>query len=397
VKRDSIFARWLVLILLLSIPGAVTWAATAAPTAHPGLQQVSLETRADGVTVVVRTGSPVPRYAVSLGSGGSGEVTLHFPGAVSSLPSDPPATSPFLESLTMLPDDGPPPGLVLKIRPRGAALAGLEQREDAVAVRLMAFGVGDDRADSDYRVGVGDKIEISVFGHDDMTRLGEVKTDGTVNFPLLGDVKVAGKTVTQIDAEVTRDLSREYLVDPEVNVDVKEYKSQWVTLMGEVRTPGRYVLRRNMRLIDLLAEAGGPTKEAGTEIVLTRHQEDGAASHQVTVNIDDILNPGKPEANVSLRHGDIVTVGQREAFYIRGEVARPGPYYVERGYTILRSISVAGGLTQFANRKEVQLLRSGAGGIQEKMVINLKAIEDGRKEDIAILPNDVIIVPRRVF
>ncbi|HYV84802.1 MAG TPA: SLBB domain-containing protein, partial [Patescibacteria group bacterium] len=138
-------------------------------------------------------------------------------------------------------------------------------------------------------------------------------------------------------------------------------------------------------------------KDAGTEIVLTRHQDDGAASHQVTVNIDDILNPGKPEANVALRHGDIVTIGQREAFYIRGEVARPGPYYVERGYTILRSISVAGGLTQFANRKEVQLLRAGAGGIQEKMVINLKSIEDGRKEDIPILPNDVIIVPRRVF
>jgi polysaccharide export outer membrane protein len=124
---------------------------------------------------------------------------------------------------------------------------------------------------------------------------------------------------------------------------------------------------------------------------------DGAGTHQVSINIDDILNPGKPESNVALRHGDIVTIGPREAFYIRGEVARPGPYYVERGYTILRSISVAGGLTQFANRKEVQLLRSGAGGIQQKLVINLKLIEDGRKEDIPILPNDVIIVPRRIF
>jgi polysaccharide export outer membrane protein len=373
------------------------WAAAAAPTAHPALQQVLLETRSDGVTVVVRTGSPVPRYTLSLGSGAAGELSLRFPGAVTTPSPDPPATSPFLEAVTVTGDDGPPAGQVLRIRPRGAALAGLEQREDSVAIRLVAFGVGDERAESDYRVGVGDKIEISVFGHDDMTRLGEVKTDGTVNFPLLGDVKVAGKTVTQIDADVTRDLSREYLVDPEVNVDVKEYKSQWVTLMGEVRTPGRYVLRRNMRLIDLLAEAGGPTKEAGTEIVLTRHQENASGTHQITINIDDILNPGKPESNVALRHGDIITIGQREAFYIRGEVARPGPYYVERGYTILRSISVAGGLTQFANRKEVQLLRAGAGGIQEKLIINLKSIEDGRKEDIPILPNDVIIVPRRVF
>jgi polysaccharide export outer membrane protein len=92
-----------------------------------------------------------------------------------------------------------------------------------------------------------------------------------------------------------------------------------------------------------------------------------------------------------------VTLAQREAFYIRGEVARPGPYYIEKGTTILRAISVAGGLTQFANRKEVQLLRSGAGGIQEKTVINLKSIEDGHKEDVPVLPNDVIIVPRRIF
>src|SRR5467141_1946361 len=260
--KPCISVRWLSLFLLLAGPGFMPWIAAAGPATHPAVQQVSLETRADGVTVVVRTGSPVPRYTVALGSGAAGEVSLHIPGAVTALPPDPPATSPFLEGVTIVADDGPPSGLVVKIRPRGASFAGLEQREDSVAVRMVAFGVGDDRADTDYRVGVGDKIEISVFGHDDMTRLGEVRSDGTINFPLLGDVKVAGRTVTQIDSDVTRALSQEYLVAPEVNVDVKEYKSQWVTLMGEVRTPGRYVLRRNMRLIDLLAEAGGPTKEA---------------------------------------------------------------------------------------------------------------------------------------
>jgi polysaccharide export outer membrane protein len=397
VKKYRVPVQLLILAALLASPGSAWPAATAASNDRPALQQVTLETRPDGVTVVIHTGPPAPRYRVSMGGGLAGEVSLHFPGAVNALPAELSATSPFLEGVTVLPDDGPPPGVVVKIRPRSATLGGFEQRDDALALRYVALGAGEGAAESDYRVGVGDKIEISVFGHDDMTRTAEVRTDGTINFPLLGDIKVAGKTPTQIDADVTRSLSQEYLVDPDVNVDVKEYKSQWVTLMGEVHTPGRYVLRRGMRLIDLLAEAGGPTKEAGTQIVLTRHEDQGSGTRQVTINIDDILNPGKPESNMTLRHGDIVTVDQREAFYIRGEVARPGPYYIERGSTVLRAIGVAGGLTQFANRKEVQLLRAGAGGIQEKTVINMKSIEDGRKEDVPILPNDVIIVPRRIF
>src|SRR5262249_33773397 len=125
--------------------------------------------------------------------------------------------------------------------------------------------------------------------------------------------------------------------------------------------------------------------------------DQGAGTRQETISISDLLDPAKPDSNMALRHGDIVTLGEHEAFYIRGEVARPGPYFVGKDYTVLRAISVAGGLTQFANRKEVQLLRSGDGGIQKKTIVNLKAIEDGHKEDIPILPNDVIIVPRRIF
>jgi polysaccharide export outer membrane protein len=152
-----------------------------------------------------------------------------------------------------------------------------------------------------------------------------------------------------------------------------------------------------MRLIDLLAEAGGPTKDAGADVLLTRHLAKGSGTRQLTIPLDDILSPGKTDANILLHHGDVVTLNQREAFYIRGEVARPGPYYIDRGMTILKAISVAGGLSQFANRKEIQLLRSGTGTIQQKTLVNLKAIEDGHKEDISLLPNDIIIVPRRIF
>jgi polysaccharide export outer membrane protein len=96
-------------------------------------------------------------------------------------------------------------------------------------------------------------------------------------------------------------------------------------------------------------------------------------------------------------HGDIITVPEKEAFYIRGEVARPGSYFLERGMTVMQAIAVAGGLGQFANRKSIELLRSPRGVKPEKITINLKAIEDGKRADVPIQPNDLIIVPRRIF
>jgi polysaccharide export outer membrane protein len=98
-----------------------------------------------------------------------------------------------------------------------------------------------------------------------------------------------------------------------------------------------------------------------------------------------------------LHHGDVISVGERAVFYIRGEVNRPSAFVLERGMTVMRAIAVAGGLTQYANRKEVQLVRSRDGGGLENIAVNLKAIEDGKITDVALRPDDVIIVPRRIF
>lgn len=392
----SLLRRALLTGMLLSSLWCPAANADQGASSHAPGGPIVFEMRPDGVTVVVMTGSPVPSFTVSIGREDSPEITITFPQASLSASPDPASPSPFLESVKVSTTDGQK-GAVIRLRPRQARFAGVEQRGDGVALRLMAEDLADREGDTDYRVGIGDKIDIGVFGHEDLSKTLEVRTDGTISMPLLGDVPVAGKTLGEIDTELTRRLGTDFLVDPEVSVDVREYKSQWVTLMGEVRTPGRYALRRNMHLIDLLAEAGGPTKEAGADVVLTRHPAKESGTRQITIPLDDILTPGKTDANLLLRHGDIVTLNQREAFYIRGEVSRPGPYYIDRGMTILRAISVAGGLTQFANRKEVQLLRSGTGTIQQKTVVNLKAIEDGHKEDISLLPNDIIIVPRRIF
>ena len=98
-----------------------------------------------------------------------------------------------------------------------------------------------------------------------------------------------------------------------------------------------------------------------------------------------------------LKRNDVVTIGGKDYYYIRGEIARPGPFFLESGMTVLKAISVASGLTPFANRRSVSLLRSGKDGVQERIKINVKDIEDGKTPDIPLKPEDTIIVPRRVF
>src|SRR5437762_2562810 len=92
---------------------------------------------------------------------------------------------------------------------------------------------------SDYRVGAGDVVDILVLGNQDLSRAAAVQTNGTIALPLLGEVKVAALTVAEIKTKLTSLLARDYLVHPQVEVRVKEYASQFVTVLGEVNTPGR--------------------------------------------------------------------------------------------------------------------------------------------------------------
>ena len=362
---------------------------------HPGapvLEALTFKDADNGGLLQVRI-SGLHAYSCSIPGPASRELVLDLPGATTQLPESVDLRNALVPGATIERGPGDSASVRVKLAMDGAVLSRVEQSQDGLLLHLV-------RATSpevtEYHVGVGDKLEINVFGHDDLSKVVEVRADGSINYPLIGDLNVAGRTVDQIDAEVTRILGKDYLVDPQVSVDIREYQSQWVTIIGEVRTPGKYVLKRNMRLIDVLAEAGGATKEAGSQILVTRQGQDGAP-RQIVLDRDRLLSQNNQETNIPLQHGDIVAVVEKEVFYIRGEVTKPGAYLLESGMTILKAISLAGGFTQFANRKQVDLLRAGESGVQSKKRVNVKAIEDGKGEDLPVHANDTIIVPRRIF
>jgi polysaccharide export outer membrane protein len=397
------FVAVTVLLVLLTMVQAGPARAADVPSAGgPNVDSLSFDSNGRGCVIGLKTSSPVPRFSLRTAGLAPGETVLELPEATSRLsPRYPGGPCPLREVLVEAAPGGKQ-GVKLRFILRSGVFAGVDRVADGLSLTFEsappggAAGPSGDSHD-EYRVGVGDKLEIVVFGHEDMNKVVEVRGDSTINYPLLGNLPVAGKSVAEVDDEITRLLAKDFLVDPQVSVEIREYQSQWVTIIGEVRTPGRFVLRRDMRLIDLLAEAGGATKEAGMDILVTRRQEGDGAPQPLVISRDRLMSRNNQDANIVLAHGDIVTISEKEAFYIRGEVTKPGSYYLENDMTILKAISVAGGLTQFANRKSVDLLREGSGGMQKRLKVDLKAIEDGKKGDIPLLPNDVIIVSRRIF
>jgi polysaccharide export outer membrane protein len=259
------------------------------------------------------------------------------------------------------------------------------------------------QVDADYRVGPGDVLEVEVYDDPDLSGLVTVQHRGEISFPLLGDVEVSGLTSREVRDTLTRLLAKDYLVDPQVAVRVKEHRSQWITVVGEVVRPGKYFLQGSKTLLELLTEAGGFTANASGEVVVSRTdpalEQDGDGADPVRI----FLSPEQPTAqqkaalSLSLGNGDIVTAIATQFFYVSGEVKNPGSFPITPGLTVLKAVSVAGGLTKFGSKGKVEILRRVKEGETRRIKVDLGDIESGKKPDVALEPEDIIKVGKRVF
>ena len=261
-----------------------------------------------------------------------------------------------------------------------------------------------------YRVGPGDVLEINVYDDPDLSGLVTVQYAGDISFPLLGNIAINGMTVKEVQATLVELLAKDYLVDPQVIVRVKEYRSQWVTVIGEVVRPGKFYLQGAKSMLELLTEAGGFTSRASGEVIVSRldqqqpslsMNEDNGDGSESAVRL--FLTPDQPPSeqkealSFRLRSGDIVTATSTRFFFISGEVKRPGSYPIASGLTVLKAVSIAGGLTKFGAKGKVQILRKSNKGSSQRIKVNLGDIENGKKPDVPLEPEDIIKVGRRVF
>jgi polysaccharide export outer membrane protein len=253
----------------------------------------------------------------------------------------------------------------------------------------------------DYEVGPGDVIEVAVYGNDDLSRIPTVQTNGSISLPLLGEVQVAGLTVAEVQRKITNLLAKDYLVNPQVEVKVRDYNSQYVSVVGEVNSPGRKPLRGKTRLIDLLSEGGGFKPTASGEVMITRTEgEFEGGGKSITVRITRSASPSMQDLvnlELQLKTGDIITAFPKSFVTVDGEVNRPGRYAIESDLTVTGAISLAGGLTRFGSNG-VKLRRTDPVDGKVKIIeVDLKDVRNGKKPDVPLLPNDVISVSRRVF
>jgi polysaccharide export outer membrane protein len=238
------------------------------------------------------------------------------------------------------------------------------------------------------QLGAGDSVAITVYGQPDMGETVYVSDDGSVPVALVGAVQVAGLSPAQASLRIEKALrDGKFLVNPHVTLIVTQSRSQRVSVLGQVGTPGRYPIESNTSIFDLLAQAGG-VKEDGADVVfLLRPDKDGKET-RYPINLKQMVNGDRPAQTERLKGGDSVFVPRAEQFYIYGEVAAPGKYRVEPGMTIIQAIARAGGVTLRGSERRVEIKRHKPDG----SYVTSKA-----KLGEAVQTDDVIRVKESIF
>jgi polysaccharide biosynthesis/export protein len=252
----------------------------------------------------------------------------------------------------------------------------------------------------DYLVGPQDVLNLTVFNDDTLSRPAlVVDTDGTIDCPYVGRQKVSGMTTRQIEEMLRRllGLRRDdqgkviggYLTNPNINISVKDFRSQRVNVMGAVRNPGYVELQGDPTLTRALSQAGYPTPESGSYVQITHEEAPHAGTtpeaSQERVPRQEIEN-GRA-SRIRLRPGDSVFVPPADKFFISGEVKTVGQLVLSLDTTVQQAIIMAGGVTDRANKNRVRIRR----------VVDGKTLDVKAKDSTIVLPGDTIIVGRRIF
>jgi polysaccharide biosynthesis/export protein len=252
-------------------------------------------------------------------------------------------------------------------------------------------------SNKEYILGPEDMIQVKIWGNDDLNREIEISREGDFTFPLIEKIHAAGLSVFELERVLRDRLSEGFFVKPQITVSVTKYKSQKVTLLGEVKKPGSYVIKGKTNILELISEAGGPTDEAGRIVTIIRpvspKQSSASGSENIsrenvtiTVDLDKITGGAADDSFFSV-NGDSIYINKVQRIFITGEVNKPGEFKWDKGLTVHQAIALAGGATKRGAPNRTSILRTESGS--EKEI----------KPDLsdAVLPNDIVKVPQSYF
>jgi polysaccharide export outer membrane protein len=251
---------------------------------------------------------------------------------------------------------------------------------------------------ADYVIGSEDLLDIDVFQAEELRRTVRVSSQGYIGLPLIGQVKAKGLTPVQLEAELVQKLDR-YMEEPLVSVYVKEYKAQKIGVVGAVTNPQVYAVTGQRYLLEMLALAGGITKDAGNVCYILRplnaEREGISKTETIVVDLTELLEKGNIALNVPVFSGDVVHVPKGGVFFVDGAVNKPGSFQIQGRTTLVQAIAVAEGLRFEADRAEIKILRDNGEGDRTVLTADYDAIRDGVSRDIPLRENDIIVVPKQ--
>lgn len=241
---------------------------------------------------------------------------------------------------------------------------------------------------AEYLLGPGDVIRISVFQSPDLLLETRVSENGSISYPLIGNVKVGGLALSVAEAKIAKLLKDGgFVVQPQVSILLLQIRGNQVAVLGQVNRPGRYPLETaNTRLSDMLSQAGG-IAATGSDVVIFSGVRDGKQVRR-EIDIASMFLRGDAQDDLALKGGDILYVHRAPVFYIYGEVQRPGVFRVERDMTVMQALASGGGLTQKGTQRGLRIHRRGPDG-------KAQIIEPALDE--LVQPNDVVYVKESIF
>nr|MBC8360791.1 SLBB domain-containing protein [Candidatus Desulfatibia profunda] len=263
-----------------------------------------------------------------------------------------------------------------------------------------------------YQIGARDVLTLVIYAGGEKQHEADltVSSTGMINVPFIGPVKAEGLSTPQLEELILKPLSRDFFVNPEIHLHVKEYHSLQYYISGAVKDPGLYEMTSEATLMALIAKAGGALPERGNIAYILRESTEQMAKGEniqnllalkepLKVDLKNLLDKGDMSHNLMLQPGDVVYIPLGKALdlsqskiYVEGEVKNPGIYEYQPGLTALNACIMAGGFDKFAAPNRARIIRK-ENGDQTVIKINLNAVKKGEIPDVELQPGDLVQIP----
>jgi len=260
---------------------------------------------------------------------------------------------------------------------------------------------------SAYVLGPNDKISIRTNDVEETKYEVRIGLDVRVTLPQIGQLTAVGLSVEQLQKEIATRLEK-YVRRPDVTVEISEFHSQPISVIGAVKTPGVYQVEGRKTLAEVLAMAGGTNESASYQVKITRRPEWGilplsgatldATSRCSVAQVDlKVLTEAlDPQQNIEVRPNDVISVPRAATIYVAGEVKRAGPVALteRRNISVLQALSDAEGLAPDAAPQKTRILRLEPQSERRvEILVDVRKIYEGRANDVPLQSEDILFIP----